>query len=87
LIFNEEESRILRVCILLAEDDKCELSTRLEEASEQFYKAEKTGSLARENLQHAQNDSAQLRNSLRAKEREIVTLKVSNLMQLSFKKV
>ena len=87
MIFSEEQSRILRVRILLAEDDKWELSTRLEEANEQFDKAEKTGSLAREDLRRAQNDSAQLRNSLRAKQREVVTLKASNLTQLSLKRV
>ncbi|KLJ11050.1 hypothetical protein EMPG_13657 [Blastomyces silverae] len=77
LIIGEEKNRVLRVHALLADHDKDDLYSEVEDTKSHLARAEKIGSEAQEQLKQAQNDVDHLRNSLRAQLREIDDLKAS----------
>ncbi|OJD20648.1 hypothetical protein ACJ73_08018 [Blastomyces percursus] len=77
LIIGEEKNRVLRVHALLADHDKDDLCSEVEDTKTYLARAEKIGSEAQEQLKQAQNDIDHLRNSLRAQLREIDDLKAS----------
>ncbi|EEQ86228.2 uncharacterized protein BDCG_09497 [Blastomyces dermatitidis ER-3] len=81
LIIGEEKNRVLRVHALLADHDKEDLCSEVEDTKSHLARAEKIGSEAQEQLKQAQNDIDHLRNSLRAHLREIDDLK-SNISEL-----
>ncbi|OJD17852.1 hypothetical protein AJ78_02093 [Emergomyces pasteurianus Ep9510] len=71
LIIGDEQNRILRVHALLAEHDKDDLYSEIEDTKWHLETAEKIGWEAQEQLKQAQNDIDYLRSSLRSNINEL----------------
>lgn len=77
IIHKEEDSRRLRVCLLVQEEANDDLQDRLAITNDRIYELEETRSNLQAQLEQVEGVAQQIEADLRAKGREIDTLKVS----------
>lgn len=76
LISHEETARLLRVRILLLEDEKDDLNSQLVQNDDRIDELEQWLETTQHNVQVIEGEAEQLRNELRLKNREVENLKV-----------
>lgn len=76
IIYEEEKSRVLKVQLMLLEDDKFDIEDHFADIEERHEKLEDSYDQTREQLAETESQLAAMQNALNAKLREVETYKV-----------